>query len=204
MSCGAVAEVLLDEADHPRREALVDEQPVAGVLRRVGHQHHLAAHVERAVRCDVQLDHVDAARLGAEPLGVAVDEPEVGVLGDRPEAGAVGFLGPVHRVLGPEHAEHLVMLHAAETVHVEQIDVVELHGPKTRTCSSIRHDPAGSVYGSDGLTGGCRPERAGQVMKGATRSFGRPMIALSPLTITGRCISRGCCTNRSATASGVV
>ena len=70
---------------------------------------------------------------------------EVGVLGDRPEPGAVGLLGPVHRILGPEHAEHLVMLHAAETVHVEQIDVVELHGPKTRTCSSIRHRPARSV-----------------------------------------------------------
>ncbi len=113
------------------REALVDQQPVAGVLRRVGHEHHLAAHVERAVRGLVQLDHVDAPRLGAEPLGVAVDEPEVGVLGDRPEPGAVGFVAPVHRILCSEHAEHLVMFHALETVHVEQIDVVELHEAQT-------------------------------------------------------------------------
>ena len=33
-------------------------------------------------------------------------------------------------------------------------------------------------------------------MKGATRSLGRPMMAVSPRTITGRCISLGCSTNR--------
>jgi hypothetical protein len=39
--------------------------------------------------------------------------------------------------------------------------------------------------------------------KGRTRSLGRPMMARAPLIRTGRCISRGCATSRSATASGV-
>ncbi len=47
---GPVGEVRLDQADHPRREPLVDQQPVAGVTRRVRHHHDLAAHVHRRDR----------------------------------------------------------------------------------------------------------------------------------------------------------
>jgi AcrR family transcriptional regulator len=47
------------------------------------------------------------------------------------------------------------------------------------------------------------PARPQSARKAATRALGRPMIARSPLTRTGRCIRRGCRTSRSATASGV-
>lgn len=39
--------------------------------------------------------------------------------------------------------------------------------------------------------------------KAATRSFGRPMIARSPLISTGRCIRRGCSTRTATTWSAV-
>ena len=65
---------------------------------------------------------------------------------------------------------------------------------------------------SDGLTGPSfglwvvRPEgRQGSPRKnGSTRSFGRPMMARSRRTSTGRCINRGCSSSRSTTAQGVV
>ena len=44
---GAVAQVLLEQPDHARREALAHEPAVARVLRRIGVEHHQAAGVER-------------------------------------------------------------------------------------------------------------------------------------------------------------
>ena len=38
---------LLEQPDHPRREALLDQCAVTGVLRRIHVQHHQAARVER-------------------------------------------------------------------------------------------------------------------------------------------------------------
>ena len=42
---GLGAQALFEQSDHARREALVDEEPVPRVSRRIHVQHHLAHHV---------------------------------------------------------------------------------------------------------------------------------------------------------------
>ena len=122
---GAEAEVLLQQADHPRREALVHEPAVPGVLGRIGVDEHHAPDVERRVAADVE--SLRATELARERLGVAVHHLQVGVLGDRPEPGTVGLGRPVHRVLPSQHREHLVVLAGHVSVEVHQVDVLEGH-----------------------------------------------------------------------------
>ena len=80
------AQVLLEQADHARGEALVDQQAVAGVLGRIG----VAASSARGSSkppCDSSGSHdADAADLRRVQLGVAVDGDDVVVLHDVPEA----------------------------------------------------------------------------------------------------------------------
>ena len=143
---GPVDEVRLDQADHPRREPLVDEQPVAGVPRRVRHHHDPAAHVHPGIE-GRGLQEGDAPLLGAESLGVAVHRLQIRVLGDGPEARSVGLRCPVDRVLGAEHREHLVVLLTLEPVQVQQVDLVQPHrhprsARRTLPARAVRMGPA--------------------------------------------------------------
>ncbi len=123
------AQPFFEKADHARCEALVDEEPVPRVPRRIHVQHHLAHHV------DVVVDVGDAdAVLGrAEDLVVAIDGDQIGVASDAPETGAVGLGVEVHRRLAAQHLEHLVVPALFEDVRIEQVDVAQLHrGPPSR------------------------------------------------------------------------
>ena len=71
---GHVADVVLDAADHPGREAFVHQQPQLGVLRRVHVQHH------QLLLGQVLLRHLVEQRgapVGAEGGGVAVHRDHV-------------------------------------------------------------------------------------------------------------------------------
>jgi hypothetical protein len=114
-----VAHGVVELLDHAGREALVDEQPVPRVQRRVHVEHHLLLHGEGLV---VHVgDHGPALGRG-EALPVAVDLDHVGVAGEAPEAGPVGLVLPERLVRLPELVEpverHLLDVVAA----LEQID----------------------------------------------------------------------------------
>ena len=122
---------LLEQADHARREALVHEQPVARVLRRVHVEHHHAARVERHV--------------GSSPIGNWPDMMIVPPTSDEKVAESrftsmrsscfTTFQKPPPLasrcqdtgVLGPQPLEHLVVLEALEAVEVEEVDALD-HG----------------------------------------------------------------------------
>ena len=125
---GAVGQVLLQQSDHARGEALVDQLAVAGVLGRIGDQQHDAAQVALLLGQLVGVVETDdALLLRGEERAVAVDPADVGVGDDVPEAPAVGQLVPRDRLFLAQPAEHLVMLAALETIKVCQVDARCLH-----------------------------------------------------------------------------
>ncbi len=118
---------LLDQADHARREALVDQQPVPRVHRRVHVQHHLPGEVE-VLRLGVA--QLGAAHPGRVRRGRPAHLTDVVVPGDRPEAGVGGLLGlPVDRVPVAQGVEHAPGGDAVgEVVEVGEVHVVQRHG----------------------------------------------------------------------------
>ena len=86
---GVVVDRRAQPLDRPRGEDGLEDPPQPGVLRVVHVQHHLAEHREALVG---ERRQERAARLGREPVLVAVDLVDEGVGGDRPEPGAVDEL----------------------------------------------------------------------------------------------------------------
>ena len=88
---GAGAQRLLEQPDHARREALVHEQPVTGVLGRVHFEHDHATCRVRLSRSIAHLrrtpagEDLRAAALRREQRGVTVHREDVVVLHDVPE-----------------------------------------------------------------------------------------------------------------------
>src|SRR4051794_34675779 len=88
-------------------------------------ERHVGVSADRVLARDVHRP----AGLGREGGGVAVRLDEVGVLHDVPVAAALEVVGlPVHRVLGAQPAEHLVVLHALEALGDVEIDAFDRAG----------------------------------------------------------------------------
>ena len=102
---GGPVDALLEVVDHPRREPLVDEPPVAGVQRRVHVQHHQTLLGDLVVG---QLERHRALALRREPFEVTVDGHAVVVLRYRPEPRPVRLGLPVDGVVAAEVREVLV------------------------------------------------------------------------------------------------
>ncbi len=119
---GGPHHVLLEVADHPGGEPLVDQPPVPGVHRRVHVEHH------HPLLGQLLLFHVMEERgrlVGGEVLVVPVHRHAVLVAGDRPET-----LGesrrirvPLDRLLPAHQGEPLVGDAVDEAVRVTQVDV---------------------------------------------------------------------------------
>ena len=77
----AKPQVLFNQSNHARSKALVDQEPVSRMARRVGHQHDLAAHIKARFNI-IEFNDVDPVGLGAKPLGVAIDQLQVSMLGN--------------------------------------------------------------------------------------------------------------------------
>ena len=116
----------LEVTDHARREALVDQPPVAGVHRRVHVQHHHALLPEDLL---VEVVEERGRPVGGEVLVVPVDRHAVVVAGDRPEAvgESVGVRVPLHRHLPAQVGEPGVGHRLHEIARVAQVDVGSFH-----------------------------------------------------------------------------
>jgi len=129
---GARAQRLLEQPDHAGREALVDEQPVPGVLGRVHFEHDHATCRVRLLEVDPLLlrtpsrEDLRASPLRREQRGVTVDRDDVLVLHHVPESLARPLLVPEHGRLVAQALEPLVVLHAHERVGIEQVDVAQV------------------------------------------------------------------------------
>jgi hypothetical protein len=77
--------------------------------------------------------------------GVATDGLDVGVLRDHPEARSGRFRVLVHGVMAAEEREPLVGDALGEDIPVEQVDVIELHGPSLEAGPDRHRD--GKVLG---------------------------------------------------------
>ena len=147
----AVAQVLLDQADHARGEALVDQLAVAGVLGRIGVEHQDARGCRTAPsftgRSPMSNMFVPPS-LGRVRLRVAVDLDQIGMLDDVPEAAPGREVVPGHRILGAQPAKPLVMLTALESIHVQQVDTRPLSSSATPFVAGL----ATPLRPRDGLT----------------------------------------------------
>ena len=120
------------QADHARGEALVDQQPVAGVLRRIGVEHHQASGVGPGLArggghlVGVVHPHHSLCLRG-EQLRVPVDGHDIGVADEAPKALGPWDFVPGHALVGAQPAKHLVMFLALKSVQIEQIDATGLH-----------------------------------------------------------------------------
>ena len=126
---GPVAEVLLEESDHPRGEPSVHQLAVPGVLGRVGGQHKHPAQVKAPGPFfdGGGLGDGDAPHFGGEKFGLPVHLDQVVVADHVPEARPVRLLVPVERVLPAEQGEHVVVLLGYEPVEVEEVHVIKSH-----------------------------------------------------------------------------
>ena len=155
----AARSVLVEQPDHARREALVDEQPVARVLRRVHVEHHQALCRRGPPRTwsMVSTPPCSTRTSSASRFTVTMSSCRTTVQ----KTGAVGVRVPVDGGLAPQRGEHLVRHPGHEVVRIVDVDVAEFHGfprdrarrqlPRTmRTCSSQEYPPSGS--GADEAT----------------------------------------------------
>ena len=125
---GTIAQGFFQLADHARREAFVHEAAIAGVLRRVGGEHHNASGVHAAsVGVGVEIKTADAAHFGGEQDGIAVGLDQVGVFGKVPEAGAVGLLVPEDGGFLAQQGEHLVVFPSPEAVQIQKVNICKFH-----------------------------------------------------------------------------
>ena len=151
-----LADALLEAADHAGREALVDEQPVAGVHRRVHVEHHQPLLLERLRRL---VDQQRRALVGRERLDVAVDVDDVGIAGDGPEPLAVGLVLPVDGRLAAERS-----VGGVGVLPDERIEWIVGHGPLLRRCGASvgrgRRSAAESIATSPRNTSAARAIRS--------------------------------------------
>ena len=132
-----LGDVLLQPADHPRREPAVHERPLPGVLRRVHVEHHQPLQLDLGLR-----DLAEQASRAAEEnsLRVPGHVRDVLVPGHGPEAGparlaAVGV--PEDRVVLAQPGELLVRRPAALVgVRVDEIDLRRRHITNDRAIPS--------------------------------------------------------------------
>ncbi len=124
-------DLLLEVPHHFGGEALVDEPPVAGVHRRVHVDHHQLLLGQLVV---VHLVEQGAPPGRGELLPVAVDVHAVVVAGDGPEpAAGGGRLGvPEGGRFPAELGEPLVGHPGDEVPPVDEVDLLEAHGPPFR------------------------------------------------------------------------
>ena len=143
---GAPLDVLDELRDHPRREALRHQPPVAEVLGRV---HHEDREAEAGQRLLVGGGDERAAQLRAEGGAVVAHRLHVVVLGERPEAGVVHLGVEVHRRLVAQPVE-LVVRHAPPPGGGEQVDPVEGRGHRHRCGLLVQaRDADGASEGGD-------------------------------------------------------
>lgn len=121
MSSPRVREVCFEQADHSRRESLVDEQSVAGVPRRVGHDHDLAPHVHSLLNCG-GFEEGDSALFHAKGFGIkrftccrsaclVIDQ------NPGPSSSVVQWTGSSTA----QHSEHLMMFHSLKAVEIGEV-----------------------------------------------------------------------------------
>ena len=102
-----------------RFELLAHQHPVAGMLRRVHHQHHVARGRQR--RFVAVADHY-STRKGGIGLGIASDRAHVVIACYSPESAPMGLGMPIYGVVTPEPAELIVGLALRERGGTEQVD----------------------------------------------------------------------------------
>jgi len=132
-------QIVLDAADHPRRQPGADQSADLRMPRVVHHVEHLAR--------DGQVLQQRAAERPAAPgnrrVGHRILEHLKGfrVRGDRPEPLAVGGVGgrlvPVHRRLAPVDGEQLVRKAVGEFVQIGEVDPRERAGEGHRIAPGV-------------------------------------------------------------------
>ena len=122
---GAVLEVVLQQADHPRGEPSRHDAAEASVLRSVEFDHQALVHGLRHGVVEVRLVHLGAAGVRREEIGLTVDLFQVGLTGDGPVARPlIALVDPVHAWVGlAQLGEQLVVFLTLECVVIPQVDV---------------------------------------------------------------------------------
>ena len=117
-------QVLLEQMQGTRSEALADDPTVTGVIRTVHPGKHLLHHRP------LEILGVDVYEREAQPTHEKLRFParqlNVGLLGQAPEPRPCAVCVPVHRVLVAQDLEGAVVALVAEHVGAEQLRVVQL------------------------------------------------------------------------------
>ena len=188
----------LEAGDHPRGEALVDQQPQLGMARWVHVQHH-QLHAGQLIRGGVVDQRAANSRRVARRVPGGGDH--VVVPGQRPESRSSRLGVEVHGRIPPQQGEHVVGDTGHEGVRAEEVDVVQpgrgsgVAGDRHRASSWSLRRPG---QGRGGVTEAVRsPRWSPRPCSGSRRGWhercscgrrpGRQGCRPAPVPLIGRC-----------------